>query len=92
VQVQDPYWEDVSNFAYQELQPHQDAAIKAAEHNLQALRQAVLCSGRQPGAVTSSISSSSSSSGSKVKRAADDAGVLISGKGAQAGQSALNGC
>lgn len=37
----DPYWADVSNFAYQELQPHQNAVIKAAEKQLELLRAAV---------------------------------------------------
>jgi uncharacterized protein with von Willebrand factor type A (vWA) domain len=88
VQVQDPYWEDVYNFAYQELQPHQDASIRAAEQNLEALRQAVLRSGRQPGG---------SSSGSKLKRpAAAAAAVTSSSKevkaGREAGTSTLNGC
>jgi hypothetical protein len=87
VQVQDPYWDDVYNFAYQELQPHQDASIRAAEQNLEALRQAVLRSGRQPGG---------SSSSSKLKQPAGAAGVLSAGKDAkacsEAGQGALNGC
>jgi hypothetical protein len=86
VQVQDPYWEDVANFAYQELQPHQDACIKAAEQNLEALRQAVLRSGRQPGGT-------SSTSKAQPPRAA---GVPSSSKGAAAGkeaaQGAMNGC
>lgn len=91
--VQDPYWEDVYNFAYQELQPHQDACIKAAEQNLEALRQAVLRSGRQPGG----SSSSSNGNGSiKAKHAAGAAGVLSSSKGAAAGtgaeQAAIHGC
>lgn len=38
-QVLDPYWEDVSQFEYQELQPHQAAIIERCEGVLQQLRQ-----------------------------------------------------
>lgn len=41
LQVSDPYWEDVSNFAYQGLQPHQDAVVQAAEMQLGLLKKAV---------------------------------------------------
>lgn len=40
-QVKDPYWEDVSCYGYQSLQPHQDEIIKAAEQQLEKLRAAV---------------------------------------------------
>ncbi|KAF6262071.1 hypothetical protein COO60DRAFT_1268392 [Scenedesmus sp. NREL 46B-D3] len=103
--VQDPYWDDVANFAYQELQPHQDACIQAAEQNLEALRQAVLCRARQPGGSSSKLkqqqqqpaasSSSSSSSSSALEVVAAAAGVL-GAKDMQAdreaGQGALSGC
>eukprot|EP00879_Flechtneria_rotunda_P018807 GHRR01019740.1.p2 GENE.GHRR01019740.1~~GHRR01019740.1.p2 ORF type:complete len:252 (+),score=98.84 GHRR01019740.1:1242-1997(+) len=59
--VVDPYWEDVSSFAYQELQPHQDAVIKQAEQQLDKLRAAVKQHVRQH-AGTSGHSSSSDSS------------------------------
>lgn len=36
----DPYWEDVSSYGYQSLQPHQDEVIKAAEQQLEQLRGA----------------------------------------------------
>eukprot|EP00775_Hariotina_reticulata_P006585 gene6585-6813_t len=39
--VDDPYWPDVSNFGYQALQPHQDAAIKQAEQQLRLLTGAM---------------------------------------------------
>jgi hypothetical protein len=39
--VKDPYWEDVSCYGYQSLQPHQDEIIKAAEQQLEKLRAAV---------------------------------------------------
>lgn len=41
VQVSDPYWEDVSSYGYQSLQPHQDDVIKAAEQQVDKLRSAV---------------------------------------------------
>ena len=40
LQVTDPYWEDVSSFGYQALQPHQDQVIQAAEQQLEKLRAA----------------------------------------------------
>jgi hypothetical protein len=40
LQVSDPYWEDVSCYGYQSLQPHQDSVIRAAEQQLEKLRTA----------------------------------------------------
>lgn len=36
--VADPYWDDVSSFAYQGLQPHQDAVLREAEAHVRRLR------------------------------------------------------
>jgi hypothetical protein len=41
LQVSDPYWEDVSCYGYQSLQPHQDSVIQAAEQQLEKLRSAI---------------------------------------------------
>lgn len=40
VQVTDPYWDDVSAYGYQSLQPHQDDIIKAAEQHIETLKAA----------------------------------------------------
>lgn len=87
-QVTDPYWEDVSSYGYQALQPHQDLVIQAAEQQVDRLRTAA----------TAARSRRSSSNGSgSVLSARKDADKKQPQKQPQQqplphGQAAASGC
>ncbi|KAF8062643.1 histone deacetylase-like amidohydrolase [Scenedesmus sp. PABB004] len=83
--VVDPYWEDVSSFGGQGLQPHQDAALRAAEANLAALRAAV-----PPGGAMSAAPAGTRRAGPTTRARAAAAAAAASGEapcGAEAAPS-----